>query len=320
MVASVVSITVLLLVVATMVVSGGREAELAKARFQEAQALYAADSAANIALREVRQANDIDADGAVGTVSNDSNSANDPRLNGAAMRVTPAGANLYSVYSSLGAGARQYSMRLSSTASYSDGFEGYTLGQSLNGLGGWTGWDNAAAAAGWSTATVARTGSRSQEIRTTTDSVRTFNYTSGKWTFTIWQFIPTNATGADTYFILMNQYVAGGAKQWATQIRFQLSNNTVYDNITGGVTGSTRTLVRNQWVPISIDIDLDAGTQTAKYNGQVLFSASWMRRGGPKALAAVDLYGSTANLVYYDDLSVNATSGGGAAVAMVEAP
>lgn len=320
LVAAVVSMTVLLLVVSTMVISGGREADIGKLRVQEAQALYAADAAANIALREARQSSDIDGDGAVGTLSNDGNNNNDPTLNGARMRVTPSGGSLYSVSTAFGSAARQYSMTLSASSSYADGFEGYTTGTSLNGLGGWTGWDNSAGAAGWSYGTLARSGAKSQDVRNTSDSVRTFNYTSGKWTFTVWQYIPSTVTGSDTYFILMNTYAAGGSKGWSTQIHFVFSNNTVADNMQGGVTGSTRTLVRNQWVPISVDIDLDAGTQTAKYNGQVLFTGSWNRQGGSKRLAAVDLYGSTANHVYYDDMSITATNGGGSTVTMVEAP
>lgn len=325
LVATVLGMTILLLVVATMVISGGREAELTQLRFQEARAGYAADAGANMALREIKRNSDVDGDGAIGTISNDSNANTDPTVGvgGARVRVTPTGSNVYTVTSRTGTPARSYTLTATpSGAAHSDGFEGYTTGQAINNIGGWTGWDNSAAAAGYSAGGMGRTGAKSMEVRNTSDAVRTYTQTSGQWLYTAWQFIPTGVTGADTYFILMNTYNAGGSKSWSTQIRFQFNNNTVYDNMQGGVTGSTRTLVRNQWVPITVLINLDAGTQTVSYNNQVLFTGSWNRQGGSRRLQAVDLYGSTANRVYYDDISLTAVGGGGggSTVTMVETP
>ncbi|HZW07973.1 MAG TPA: hypothetical protein VFF65_12695 [Phycisphaerales bacterium] len=330
LVATVVGLTVLLLVVSTIVLAGGRESELAAMRIQEARTVYAADAGANMALREVRRALDLDADGAIGTISNDNNAANDPAIGGVAtgerVRVTPSGANLYTVAARSGTPARSYTLTLvpGAAAAHSDGFEGYTTGAALTGAGagGWAPWDNAAGAVGYCSNTFSRTGVKSQEVRNTTDSVRLYTQTSGQWLYTAWQYIPSTATGTDHYFILLNTYSAGGAKNWSTQVRFQLSNNTVYDNMMGGVTGSVRTLVRDQWVPIAVAINLDLGTQTVSYNNQTLFTGSWNRRGGPRRLQAVDLYGSSASRVYYDDISLTAVGGGGsgATVTMVESP
>ncbi|MDP1663144.1 MAG: hypothetical protein Q8L55_14600 [Phycisphaerales bacterium] len=325
LVATVLGMTILLLVVATMVISGGREAELTQLRFQEARAGYAADAGANMALREIKRNSDVDGDGAIGTISNDSNANTDPTVGvgGARVRVTPTGSNVYTVTSRTGTPSRSYTLTATpSGAAHSDGFEGYTTGQSLQNVGGWWGWDNDSNAAGTVEGGAARTGVKSQRIDSTTDSVRLYTQTSGQWVYTAWQFIPTNVTGSETYFILLNTYSAGGAKSWSTQIRFQFNNNTVYDNMQGGVTGSTRTLVRNQWVPITVLINLDAGTQTVSYNNQVLFTGSWNRQGGARRLQAVDLYGSSSKGVLYDDISLTAVGGGGggSTVTMVETP
>ncbi|HYC99638.1 MAG TPA: hypothetical protein VEB22_00295 [Phycisphaerales bacterium] len=331
LVASVVGLALLLMVASTMVLAGGREAELATLRMQEARTVYAADAGANMALREIKRGSDLDADGEVGGVSNDKDAENDPAIGGAkaGQRVFVAsnGSNTYTVTARTGTPSRSYTLTVvpAQTAAHSDGFEGYTTGAALTGAGagGWAPWANAAGAVGYCSNTVSRSGVKSQEIRNTSDSVRLYTQTSGQWVYTAWQFIPTAATGTDHYFILMNTYSANGAKSWSTQIRFQLSNNTVYDNMQGGVTGSVRTLVRNQWVPITVAINLDLGTQTVSYNNQTLFTGSWNRQGGQRRLQAVDLYGSTANRVYYDDISLTAAGGGGgsgASVTMVESP
>jgi len=330
LVVSVVALTTLTLVVATMVISGGRESDMASRRLQEARSLYAADSGASIALREIKRATDFDADGAVGSVSNDANSANDPQIGGAGggrVRVTPAGANTYTVSSLTGFAARAFSLSVtpSSTTLHSDGFEGYTTGQALTGAGGggWAPWDNAAGAPGYCGNTYARNGVKSQEVRNTTDSVYTYNVTSGQWVYTAWQFIPAATTGTDHYFILLNTYSPGGGKSWSTQLRFILSSNTVCDNMTGGVTGTSRTIVRDQWVPITVNLDLTAGTQSVYYNSQLLFTGSWNRGGGQRRLQAVDLYGSSATRVYYDDISLQQAGGGGGGgfkIAVTDAP
>ena len=101
----------------------------------------------------------------------------------------------------------------------------------------------------------------------------------------------------------MNTYVDGGAKNWSTQVRFDLNRNTVYDDLGGG--SNVLPLIRDQWVPITVDIDLDNNTQVISYNSQTLFKGAWTRMGGATlSLAAVNLYGSSASHTYYDDVSL----------------
>ena len=79
-VALLIAMVIVGLVVTAMVVSGARDQDLAVQRVGAARSQYAAEAATNMALREVALNTDIDADGAIGSISNDGNAANDPAL------------------------------------------------------------------------------------------------------------------------------------------------------------------------------------------------------------------------------------------------
>lgn len=195
-------------------------------------------------------------------------------------------------------------------------FDEYAPGTAMHGVDGWRGWDNDPASGAATSALFAHSGTNSLAIRgsasgATSDLVREYNLTSGQWQFTAWQYIPSGATG-DTYFILMDRYKAKvngnkdhGDKHWATQIRFDLANNLVQDTLFG--TFGSLPVVRDQWVPIRVDIDLDANSQAIWYNDQHLTTLAWNRyAGGTMKLQALDLFGSTTSTVYYDDVGVAA--------------
>ena len=191
----------------------------------------------------------------------------------------------------------------------SDGFETYIAGTQLHHINGWAGWDDSQPQAALVSTAHARDGSRCVDIVGTPssanciDQVRTYSQTSGQWRFTAWQYIPTGATGG-TYLILMNMYAPGGVKYWSTQVYFDLNSNHVYDNLPWGSTGYSVPLVRDQWVLVEVDIDLDLNTQKIYYGGQLILNGAWTRMGGPREIAAVDLYAYTAAHVYYDDVAL----------------
>lgn len=184
----------------------------------------------------------------------------------------------------------------------------YSPGTPLHGVDGWLAWDNNLAANASTTSAFARSGDVSIDIvgsaaGSISDLVRVHNITSGLWRYTAWQYIPSSTVGSDAYFILMNTYEANGAKNWSTQVRFDLSSGLVYDNLTGN--SASLPLVRDRWVPITVNVDLDHDAQTVLYDNQVLFSAPWVRMGGGVTrLAAIDLYGSSASHTFYDDVSL----------------
>lgn len=71
---------VLMLVVAGVVMAGGRDHEVAGLELQGERARYAADAAAHMAVKELFDNIDRDGDGGIGTISADGNTVNDPTL------------------------------------------------------------------------------------------------------------------------------------------------------------------------------------------------------------------------------------------------
>lgn len=320
LVGAIVMLTIGTVVVASVVLSGGREADLARSRVESARAFYAAEGIANMSMREVFYNLDQDGDIRIGSISNDGNAANNPLL---------AGTSAYSIAKQVSSGEdhRNVAARGSSTRAvrfvhkhtigsdgWMDGFEAYAVGTAMHGNGGWTGWNNNTSAGGVTVASPARSGHAAINVAGA-DAVHMPNLTSGQWSLTCKQYIPTSATGTDTYFILCNIYNPGTSdvqsdttKRWSLQLRCNLSANQVFDNLIGGSpTGNTLTLIRDTWVPIRVDFDLDANTQSVYYNDQLVFTGAWVRAGGTQTLACIDLFGSTASAVYYDNIQLTRT-------------
>jgi hypothetical protein len=86
--AMLIALILLQLVVAGMVLTGARDQDLMQRRAETVRAFYAAEAGMNMALREAMLGTDADGDGTVGTISDDSNSSNDPSLSGAQVLVT----------------------------------------------------------------------------------------------------------------------------------------------------------------------------------------------------------------------------------------
>ena len=197
-------------------------------------------------------------------------------------------------------------------AQWSDNFDSYTIG-SINGQGGWKGWDNVAAAAGVVSTTQALSAPHSQAIGGAADSVREYTgITSGTWNYSGQVYIPSGITGIQ-YFILLNIYVDGGGQtvnRWSMQARFNLNTNMVDDDTTStaGSAGTIpRPIVRDAWVPLSATFDLTANTLSWTYNGQLVWSGTWTRgtAGAVLQLQAVDLYNQNATgSIFWDNLNL----------------
>ena len=189
---------------------------------------------------------------------------------------------------------------------FSDDFNSYPNRHQLHGVNGWRGWANNSAAGAQTTVSFRRSNAKSVDITSTSNLVQPLTATSGKWQVTAWQYIPSSTTGANTYFTLLNTYSDSGTKNWSTQLYFNLTSNLVQDNLSGSV-GSVA-IVRNQWIPIVVDIDLGSNTQSIYYNSTLVGTVAWNRTGGAAALAALNLRGGAASHVYYDDITVTSTA------------
>ena len=191
-------------------------------------------------------------------------------------------------------------------AFFEDRFDTYANGSNVHGQGGWKGWGNVPTGGANVTNAQSSSAPHSINVAGNTDLIHEFSgVTSGKWKVSAKQYIPSGFTG-ESYFILLGQYVdtctGGPACQWAVQVNF-----TGGMMINTGNSAGTLPYVTDQWANIEVEIDLDADTQTFRYNGTQLYSGTWTAEqndGSVAALAAIDLFANGASTVYYDNIKV----------------
>jgi len=194
-------------------------------------------------------------------------------------------------------------------AQWTENFDSYANGTVLNNVGGWFGWDNVPSACGTVTNEQSFSSPHSMKIWNDDDAVHPFTgYTSGQWVFTCYQYIPS---GLDkmTYFIINNLYNHGGPYEWAIETHFDPATGYVFEALRDPNGTNKKPIVYNRWVEIKTVIDLTANQMQHYYNGQLLASGIWNVRGGPIAIANVDLYAGAPTAphqtpVYYDNFSL----------------
>ena len=109
---------------------------------------------------------------------------------------------------------------------WEDNFDSYDVGSSMHGQGGWKGWDNNPNAAGYVSDVQSNSSPHSVEIAwfggTAADLIYEFTgVSSGEWTFTAYQYIPSNFSG-NTNFLLLNSYTDGGPYHWSNAVSFSI--------------------------------------------------------------------------------------------------
>lgn len=221
-------------------------------------------------------------------------------------------------------------------ADWFDNFDTYNVGP-LVPQGGWEVW----AAGADTNVTIAQSlsGPNSVEIIPTADVVHQYaGYSSGRWSYIAWQYVPSTHTGL-TYFILLNTYAyPSGPYFWSVQVTFDGgSGNLVGD--CGASDNVTMAYNQDQWTKIQVNVDLDEDWTQIYYDGNLLDGTNvadhpvygggyaWSKGvfggdNGALDIAAVDLFGNNAAPVYYDDMrlvptalipdvyEITATSGG----------
>lgn len=188
------------------------------------------------------------------------------------------------------------------SADWSDNFDSYSTG-GLHGQGGWAGWNNNPIWDAEVTDAFFYSSPNSAGVITTTDIVHEFNESSGSWLITAMQYIPSGGSG-DQFFIMHNVYSPGGSFWCAHDLIFHLAQGILkFDQ-----TGTTESIVFDQWVEIRVEVDLDANTQSAYYNDIFLGSAAWTTAGAIE-IATINLFSWGASTIYYDDLEMVNTPG-----------
>jgi hypothetical protein len=194
---------------------------------------------------------------------------------------------------------------LAASADWSENFDSYVAGSGLHGQGGWKGWGNDPT---WDTPVtdvISRSPNNSLNVFGNSDMVHEYSgYTSGKWTYVAWQYVPEEFTG-QSYFILLNMYDDPGVTlNWSCQVQFDGTTDIVMSEFNG----ATLALIRGSWVELRVEIDLDLNSQSFYYGGSLLYTKSWtegVSGGGALNIGAVDLFANGASTVYYDDMSLH---------------
>ncbi len=183
------------------------------------------------------------------------------------------------------------------TADWSENFDSYGLGTGIIGQGGWEGWDGNPAPDGYVTDVQSLSAPHSLDVEPTTDVVQEFNITSGEWTITAWNYIPSGSTGTQ-YFILLTLYM-GNDSDWALQLVFNSDSGQVI--VTEGT--ATAAIIYDQWVEVKVEIDLTANMQNVYYNGILLDTIQW-GTGGFIEFDALDLFSNGGSSIYWDDITL----------------
>jgi hypothetical protein len=192
---------------------------------------------------------------------------------------------------------------------WADNFDAYTNGQLLDGTsddGGWEGWGNDPQWYGTVTNEQARSSPHSVKIEVNSDLVHQYSdYTSGKWVYTAWQYIPEDFAG-ETYFMLFCGYDGGGSGTiWCVQLHMRSEDDTVVSDFNL----ESAPVVYGEWTEIRCEIDLDQDWLEIYYDDVFLAEHAWTDTvqgtgGGTLNIAAVDLFANGASPVYYDDISL----------------
>jgi len=171
----------------------------------------------------------------------------------------------------------------------------------------WEPWDGAPAAGG-SIVTAALSDSPPHALRVHggDDLVRRlheFDATSGRWEVSSRVFVPSSAMGS-LYFILLNTYETGGAKNWSAQVRL----DAAADVIESEFDGDSLPLPADKWFTLRAVIDLDADAQFIYVDDLLLTAKSWtegVSGGGALGIEAVDFYANGSLEFHFDDIAFN---------------
>jgi hypothetical protein len=179
----------------------------------------------------------------------------------------------------------------------------------------WEPWDNNPVFDAYATTAAARSVPNSLRIAGTDQMVHNLGaVTSGSYTITAWQYIPTgftsNATDslAGSYFNLLSVYEHGGPHHWAVRMQFD-SNDGMLKVFNGPGLGTNNTpYLLDTWVEIRCEVDVGADWVQVFYQGTMMAEYSWaagiLGDGGAQELGAMSFEANGASSVYYDDVTL----------------
>ena len=204
-------------------------------------------------------------------------------------------------------------------AQWSDDFDLYVPGP-LTPQSNWEIWHSGGSDATVSTA-YSISSPNSAMISALTDVVHQFSgYTSGKWTFEAWGYIPSTLVG-DTWFIMCNTYPATSWPHWSVETTFSSADNLLHGKC-GSSADVTVPFKYDTWNQMLTFINLDDDWVQVFCNGLLLDDPAlpdhptlgggyaWTANptgsgGGVLNIAVVDLYADTGTEAYWDNLTLD---------------
>jgi len=190
---------------------------------------------------------------------------------------------------------------------YDQNFDSLAAGTNLQSADGWEGWFGDETVAGLVTSAQAYSGNNSMESMKPVDACPNWDrITSGTWTLTTMQYVPSTVTTGDNYYGVLSGYVREPLA-WITEVVSDFATGKVRISGDGGT--AEVDLVRDAWAEIRSEFDFDSNVSNFYYNGQLLGT-----RGADKTvgLEGFDLWANNDDAIYYDDfLLVPAATPGG---------
>ena len=133
---------------------------------------------------------------------------------------------------------------------------------------------------------------------------------NGYFVSRVWVYIPATH-GGDSYFIMNSRYLDGAAGAvWNVQIEMNGTQGQVYDELYDDTIRAD--MIRDQWVELEVDIDVELDVCVVWYAGQYLTGYQWAADTNPAFyddllfLGTYDLFNAGGDTFYYDDCSVTA--------------
>lgn len=198
-------------------------------------------------------------------------------------------------------------------------FDTYANDSDINGQGGWEVWPGGGT--GYVRDDYSYSSPHSLEIAGLSDVVHQYyNYTSGKWLYRTWLYIPGDM-GGQTYFILLNTYTPPSTFAWSVQISFRSLDGTIRCDCGSSTQVIGPAYETDTWIPIWVFIDLDEDWTQVYVDGYLLDSDlvddhpfygggyPWTEgvfggEANPANIAAVDLFANNATPVFYDNMQL----------------
>ncbi len=183
------------------------------------------------------------------------------------------------------------------TADWTENFDSYALDSSIDGQGGWAGWEGGTGCDAYVTDVVSYSAPHSCASIPTSDIVQELDAVTGEWEMTGWCYIPTGSTGKQ-YFIMLNSYYPD-TNVWSVQLEFDADAGLATDYYSS----STAPIVYDTWVEVKVEIYLDMNSYDIYYNTAFLASNTW-QTGGVNEIAAFDMFSDGGSTIFWDDLEL----------------